>query len=119
MPALNEIIAAKGFGRRATGGKYAAMKKLWTTTVAGLAAEQGLTPWEDGAHIRLTLAEPNKRRDPDGACSGAGKFALDGLVTAGVLPNDGWGHVLSLSYRWFLDPKEPGVRVLLSDVEHG
>ena len=56
--------------------------------------------------------EANRRRDPDNIAS-AVKFVFDGLIKAGVLENDGWGQVLSISHRFAVDPQRVGVEVIV------
>lgn len=54
----------------------------------------------------------NKRKDPDNI-SFAQKFILDGLVGGGVLPDDGWKTIGSLTHRFRVDKDDPGVIVLI------
>jgi hypothetical protein len=61
---------------------------------------------------RFRVVERDRRRDPDNFCGGSAKLVLDGLVKCRVLPNDGWGGVLSLSYQW--EVGEPCIEVTLS-----
>lgn len=107
LPGLNEIVAAaKGFGGRGYG--YAKLKREWTDVVALLARR--LQPMT-AAHLRFTWVEPRRQRNPDNIAAGK-KFVIDGLVKAGVLPEDGWRQVLSFSDSW--EVGSPGVRVILS-----
>ena len=92
--------------------RYAAVKRQWNEVVKLIVASEK-TPSFEAAHVRFELVEPNRRRDPSNACEGAGKLLLDALQEAGVLGNDGWKQVLSLSYKWRCDPLAPGVRVTL------
>ena len=90
MPGLTEIIdAAKGTG--GTGRNYAAMKKKWTNDIALLAKATHMKPVER-ATFRFIWTEKDRSRNPDNIAA-AHKFLLDGLVTCGVLANDGWKQI--------------------------
>ncbi len=45
------------------------------------------------------------------------KFILDGLVEAGVLPNDSWRYVGDISDSYVVDRRHPRVVVTLTDSE--
>lgn len=112
LPGENEIIAAaKGFGGRGYG--YSKLKRELTERIALLARAAKLRPMA-AAHLTFEWREPSKRRDPDNFSAGGRKFALDGLVAAGVLPGDGWAHVLGFSETWTVDKSRPGVLVTLA-----
>jgi len=57
--------------------------------------------------------ERDRRRDPDNIAAAGRKLILDGLVLAGVLPDDGWNHVLGWTDRFEVDRERPGVLVEL------
>lgn len=92
LPSLNDIVdAAKGCAGRGYG--YAKMKKAWTEKVA-LHALSARIPKGRFKRVRLELLwieKPQERavnsRDPDNVEAGQ-KFVWDGLVHAGILPND-------------------------------
>ena len=110
LPGLNEVVAAaKGFGGRGIG--YSNLKDAWTTTVWALAKRERLIPVASAA-LTFTWFERSRRRDPDNF-SAAKKFCLDGLVKAGVLPDDGWDEIVSFTDRWRLAPEAPGVMVTI------
>lgn len=89
---------------------YSSMKKKWTKKVAEAAIEAKITPG-DSIYLKLEWHEPTKRRDPDNIAS-AIKFVLDGLVTAGVIPNDGWKQVLGWDNK-LVHSKKQGVYITL------
>jgi hypothetical protein len=101
----------RGKGRRVYDG-YTAVKAQWATRIHAHVYEQRIPSFPDGAHIHFHVVECDRRRDPDGFTNAISKLALDGLVKAGVLPNDGWAHVLSLSYSW--EVGKPCVKVTLT-----
>jgi hypothetical protein len=111
LPGLNEVIAAaKGFRGRGIG--YSNMKSAWTTTVWALSKKARLVPVAS-ARLTFTWFERSRRRDPDNFSSAGKKFILDGLVKAGVLPEDGWDEIVGFVDRWHLAPKAPGVMVTI------
>lgn len=97
----------------AGGGKYkrAALTKEWRGEFARQAA--GLAPL---ARCEVTV-QPETRNNvmaDTGACVGAAKAAIDGLVDAGVLEGDGPRIVRRLT---FLAPVNTGVDALVIIVE--
>lgn len=109
---LNEIIALRASRYR---GAYSSEKRKFEAIIAMAAEESGLTPWPDGAWFAYELVEPDQRRDPSNAMSGAIKVIEDGLQACGVLPGDGWRHVRGINPTWRVDKERPGVLVTLSD----
>jgi len=109
LPGLNEIIdAAKDHF-----GAYARMKDEHTTMVAWLAKK---LPRYKRVNITITWYEPNGKRDPDNIMAGQ-KFILDGLVMAGVIPNDTRKHINSIKHIPEIDRVNPRVEVELEEVE--
>lgn len=53
---------------------------------------------------------PNKRKDKDNIVF-AKKFILDGLVEAGVLPDDNWKHVGDWTEKVRVDKENPRVEI--------
>ena len=94
LPGLNEMLA----GCRQARGRssaYAIAKNDSTAFVARLCKAQGLVPMSSGK-FRFFWHERTRRRNPDNIAAGK-KFILDGLVQAGILPNDGWSEVVDYS----------------------
>ena len=106
---MNEIVAMS----KRSHYTYSKSKADWTATVALCASERGVATFL-GVRLTLMWVERNKRRDPDNIRAGA-KFVLDGLVAAGILENDGWGQVKSISDE-FTVGDEPGVWVTIEGV---
>jgi Holliday junction resolvase RusA-like endonuclease len=73
--------------------RYASLKKAATEIVAWNCKAQRLKPIDavetddDDDRVTLVFDWPHSRRDPDNQSFGA-KMILDGLVKAGVLPDD-------------------------------
>lgn len=92
--------------------KRAPLVKEWRAKFAELAA--GYAPLRS---IDVTVLPElrNRSGEPDtGACIGAAKAAIDGLVDAGVIPEDGPTYVRRLT---FLAPVVTGVDALVLQVE--
>ena len=98
-PGLNELIDARMKTVAVKGSKrttvYTRMKKEETDLFALCARAANGKARRGSAHamVLIDIYEPNKRRDPDNVQGAVRKFALDGLVKAGVLQNDGWRDV--------------------------
>ena len=108
LPNQNEMIAAaKGYNGR--GFAYKRMKEDWTKLVVERINATGILPVKT-CFLRFRWREKNKRRDPDNFTAGI-KFILDGLVTAGILQNDGWDQIEGFKHLWALDKHTPGVDV--------
>lgn len=105
LPGENEIIeAAKGHWIY-----YRDMKQINTDAVAWQAKAQRIKPVQQ-ANFIITWIEPNKKRDKDNIMAGQ-KFVFDGLVTAGVLPDDRWKQVGDVSHRFEVDRLKPRIEV--------
>ena len=109
LPGMNEIIDAA----KSHYALYAQMKETYTTMVAWLAKK---LPKYDKVNIIITWYEPDLRRDPDNVTGGGTKFVMDGLVMAGVIPNDTRKHVNSIKHIPELDRKNPRVEVEIVEV---
>ena len=81
LPSLNETVAET----KKHWSRYASLKKTATELVAWNCKAQKLQPVTE--RCVLTFDWPHSRRDPDNQSFGA-KMILDGLVKAGVLPDD-------------------------------
>ena len=71
--------------------------KLWRLA-AKVAAESVSVPMLDKVKVQACPWLKGKRSQDVGACMRAVKAAIDGLVDAGVLPDDTPAHVLSLEF---------------------
>ena len=112
LPGFNEIIEAAKQGK-GNYQPYARMKEEYTTIVAWLAKK--LPAYEKVALI-ITWYEPDLRRDPDNIMGGQ-KFIMDGLVQAGVIPDDSQKYILGIYHGFKVDRKNPRVEVEIVDVE--
>lgn len=87
FPSFNE------YNDTSRGNKYASAteKKTLTDMVAWECKAQHIKPMKS-ARIHFLWIEKNRRRDKDNIAF-ARKFIFDGLVTSGVLKNDGWDEI--------------------------
>lgn len=95
--------------------QYNKVKQDWKQKVVKVAKETGFAPVK-ACYFAYLVVEKTRKRDPSNIFSSAIKFIEDGLVTIGVIPNDGWSTVLGIRTHYLHAPKHsPGVFVVLSD----
>lgn len=111
MPGMNEIIDAAKQGNRGY-QPYAKMKKENTQLVTWIAKK---VPKKKRIFLDITWIAKDKRRDPDNIAA-AVKFIWDGLVGAGVIPNDGWNENGGWSNRFKVDKDNPRIEVEIREV---
>jgi Holliday junction resolvase RusA-like endonuclease len=111
LPAMNEIIAAAKRSRYA----YNDEKQAYTTLVATEARLQGVVRFER-ADIHCHWVCKNRRKDKDNVQAGI-KFVLDGLVQAGVLPNDGWRNIGTITHSFAVDKDRPRVEITVTQAK--
>lgn len=107
LPAMNEILKAAKSNRY----KYSSMKRLHTNRVAYCARGSGTV---DQADVTVIWHCKNRKKDKDNIEAGI-KFVLDGLVVAGVLPNDGWRHVRDITHKFRVDKQDPRVEIIIRE----
>jgi len=110
---LNEYIREE----RAHRMKASKIKKELTEAVAWLARAEHLTPvTEYPVRIRFTWRVKDTRTDPDNVRFAA-KYVLDGLVSAGVLRDDGMSEIECFEdYFVVVDIPHIGVAVEIENV---
>lgn len=107
MAGLNDLIGA--INRNRFLGNQ--LKQNETNLVALYA--KGLKPCQYPVYIDFRYYEPNAKRDPDNIAA-AKKFILDGLVVAGILPNDTQKWILGFSDTWTVSDTV-GVEILIKE----
>ena len=112
LPGLNEITDAARRNRY----ESAKMKKEYTELVAWCAKSARLPHLSSPVDLVFTWYEPNRKRDKDNIMAGQ-KFILDGLVTSGVLKNDGWKQIGDISHRFRIDKYNSRVEVELIEIK--
>lgn len=110
FPGLNDYIAAMNRNRHIGND----MKQEHTDAVAWLF--KGRRTVTQPVTIQFVWQEPNNRRDPDNIIF-AKKFILDGMVKAGVLPDDTQKWILGFKDYIVVDPAAPGVWVTVMTKE--
>jgi hypothetical protein len=111
MPGLNDFLAAVN-KHRLLGNK---MKQEQTERVAWAAKTQ-LPVFTRQINLTFVYREANHKRDKDNIAF-AKKFILDGLVMAGRIPNDTWAWVADWSEAFVVEPKNPGITVIINEVK--
>ena len=112
LPNLNAALA----GAKRHWSSYAQIKKQQTNKVAWIAQGQ-LTPVTPPVDLVFSWVTKNRRVDPDNISHGA-KYLIDGLVNAGILPDDGRRTIRSLTHLFpDPDPKAPRVTIRLIEIE--
>ena len=112
LPNLNAALA----GAKRHWSSYAQIKKQQTNKVAWIARGQ-LTPVTPPVDLVFSWTTKNKRVDPDNVSHGA-KYIIDGLVNAGILPNDGRKVIRSLTHYFpEPDPRAPRVDIKLIEIK--
>ena len=112
LPELNETLHLA----KTHWSKYAAMKKQYTHAIAIL-AKQKLRPVQGPISITFHWYYRNKRRDPDNISSSGRKLILDGLVTSGILADDGWNHISGFQDSFHIDKQNSHVEIEISEVK--
>lgn len=114
LAGLNEFIAATNHHRM----KGAALKKT----------EQERCQWAmieakrkricfDTCKVKITWYEPNRHRDMDNISGFGRKVIFDALQTMGILKNDGWKQIKSITEYWAVDKQNPRIEVVLESEE--
>ncbi|OGW44476.1 MAG: hypothetical protein A2Y66_01915 [Nitrospirae bacterium RBG_13_41_22] len=108
FPGLNEIIGAA----RTHWAKSAKDKKTHTDRVVWSVGH--LHPVESADFV-FTWFEIDKRRNKDNVCGGGQKYCFDGLQKAGIIKNDGWQQVKSITHKF--EVGEPGVLIEIMEAQ--
>lgn len=113
FPSLNEYTEAC----RRNPHLGSAMKKTYTEIVKLQAESQHLKRIDRPVCVTCYWTEANRRRDIDNIAFRI-KFILDGLVQAGVLPDDSPKYVQGLNHRFFYpeDVKGCSVSVMIKEL---
>jgi Holliday junction resolvase RusA-like endonuclease len=113
LPGLNEVTQAN----RTHWAKGAEQKKTLTDGIAWVLRDQArsMTRQIGLADYTFTWYERNRKRDPDNIAS-ATKYIMDSLQSAGIISNDGWRNVRSISHRFAVDKDKPRVEICIAEV---
>lgn len=95
---------------------YNQVKQEWSKKVIGCVKKQGYKSVHH-AYFSYLIVERSRKRDPSNICAAGIKFIEDGLIKAGVIPNDGWENVLGINVHWIHEKhSEAGIYMLMTDV---
>lgn len=94
------------------------MKREYTEVVSLAAYAAKLRPVSGPVELVFQWVEPNGRRDPDNIVF-AKKFILDGLVEAGILPNDTQSDIFGFIDAWFAMPPKNSKHAIAPEIKVG
>ena len=109
LATLNDFIAAMNRNRY----DGAQIKRLETQRVK-MACRELHPVGHYPVDLRLTWYRADRRSDPDNVAF-AIKFILDGLQQAGIIKQDNWKCVNSITHNFELDAENPGVEIVISE----
>lgn len=92
----------------------AALKRKEQDRVVKAITDAGIKPMKTPVDVLIEWFEPNMRRDKDNVRSGI-KYILDGLVEAGIIANDGWKHINTITDAYYVNKSDPRVRVTIRE----
>jgi Holliday junction resolvase RusA-like endonuclease len=67
------------------------------------------------ADFVITWYCPNKRKDKDNITAGQ-KYIFDGLQEIGLMKNDGWKEIGSVTHRFEIDKSNPRIEIEIREV---
>lgn len=108
LPTMNEMINLS----KTHWAEYREMKAIATNKVVTSILSQNIPKINNKIDIRIKWVCPNKRHDKDNIASGA-KFIWDGLVKAGIIPNDTWKYQRSTTHLYDIDKVNPYIHVTI------
>jgi len=109
---LNDYIQAE----RANRYKAAKIKRENTDRAASACKAQRIPRQNEAVELEICWYEPNRRRDLDNI-GFAVKFIQDGMVKAGVLPDDSQKWVRKIVHTAKVDNKNPRVEITIRKFE--
>ena len=112
LPTLNAVLAAT----KRHWSAYASVKKSETAKVHWIAKGQ-LKPATPPVHLIFAWTTKDRRMDLDNVSHGQ-KYVIDGLVHAGILPDDTRKTVVSILHK-FTEPdtKSPRVSIEINEID--
>src|SRR5699024_3017311 len=110
FPTLNEVIKVS----KAHYMAYSTQKKTYTELamwhIDKLEKIKGLNDWT------FVWYRKNRRNDPDNIQVGT-KYIFDAFVKAGIIDNDGWKEINSITHKFRVDKDNPRVEIFIGEVE--
>lgn len=111
LPGMNEVIGVARANRFASSNQ----KKKYTELVAYHAMAARI-PTMKRIALNITWYEKDRRRDIDNITGGGSKFILDGLVLAGVIPDDNQKVVTDITHTVKVDKAEPRIEIEIKEL---
>lgn len=109
LPSLNQLIFTDVRSR-------IKVQKAWVDPIALIAKAAKLKTISAKVFIHYTHVRVEFRGDPSNWAAGAAKVIEDGLVQAGILPDDSFKYVAGFDHVFILDKTtKPGVKIILED----
>ena len=112
---INNIPPTQNELRRMHYHQVASEKKEWERIVSIIVREQKIQPVDQVKVTYEFCFKDKKRRDPDNYAASA-KMLQDGLVKAGILPDDNFNHVHELTIKRGETNKHPHILIHLLEV---
>lgn len=111
LPGLNDYIAYERTHRL----KGAKMKKEAEDAVIAALSIRDLLGHclKPPVSIDYLFVEKDRRRDKDNVAGFAHKVIQDGIVRAGLLPNDGWNEIDHFSDAFAIDKDRPRIEITI------
>ena len=95
VPSVNRMLTAAKNPRVRN-----SIKKNVEQSAAMQLLAQRAAPVECPVDVVFCWTVPNRRRDPDNIAGTGSKIYLDALQVAGVIPNDGWSEIASITHTF-------------------
>jgi hypothetical protein len=113
LPTLNNMINdAKSINKKTGWSRYGIQKNQYTTLV-GVQAKKQLKPIREfPVNITFKWFCKDKRKDKGNIRVGE-KYITDGLVAAGIIPDDSWEYIGDFKDTFVVDKYNVGVHVVL------
>lgn len=108
LPSLNQLIFTDVRSR-------IKVQKAWVDPIALLAKAAKLSTIKNKVYLSYIHKKAEFRGDPSNWAAGAAKVIEDGLVKAGVLPDDSFKYIDGFQHEFKLEKLKPGVLVYLED----
>lgn len=113
LPGLNEYI--KSIGRHHYKG--GAFKKEWKNKVLLYMREQmERDMFLKRIRIKFNFYENNRKRDLDNISGLAHKVILDAMQDYGIIENDGWKNIESITDKYYVDKDNPRIEIIMEVV---
>lgn len=93
----------------------ARIKREHDKRVVEAVREYGIGPMNGPIRYHVLWVEPNRKRDLDNIAFGK-KFVQDGLVKAGIIPNDTSKEIAGFSDSFAYDRKNPRIEITLEEI---